>query len=95
MKGIERRLDGPLLSLLLAAGLSLWLLWQPELVRGLAWPWRLALVGWGGWALGAAFARPLSLAIGEGWLCRLTDAPWSRAALWGFALLLVGRGLLA
>ncbi|XKE46589.1 hypothetical protein LG302_05465 [Halomonas organivorans] len=89
----ERRYD-PLVSLLVAAGLAVWVLWQPELVREMAWPWRAALVGLGVWALGVAFFRPVAMGRGEGALWRLTATRWSRAALWGFALLLVLRRLL-
>lgn len=87
-----RQADRPLSALLLAAGLALWLLWRPELVQALPWPWRGGLVAWGGWALGAAFARPL-LDGREGRLARLAASAGSRAALVGFGLVLAGRAL--
>ncbi|WP_152479479.1 hypothetical protein [Halomonas sp. THAF12] len=86
--------DRPLVALLTAAGLSVWLLYQPALVQGLDWPWRGALVLLGMWALGCAFARPLAMSVGGRGLWRLSAATWSRALLPLFALALVGRSLL-
>ncbi len=85
--------DRPLAALLLAAGLAAWLLYRPELVQGLAWPWRGGLALLGAWALGCAFARPLALTVGERGIWRWIATPWSRAALPLFALALVVRGL--
>ncbi|APE29918.1 hypothetical protein BOX17_02435 [Halomonas aestuarii] len=55
--------------------------------------WRAPLIALGAWALGAAFVRPLTLEVGEGWLWRQAGALWSRLALWGFAGVIAGRGL--
>ncbi|WP_152484284.1 hypothetical protein [Halomonas sp. THAF5a] len=83
------RLDRPLLTLLLAAGLAVWLLLRPEPLLALPMTWRLPLVLVGAWALGAAFLRPLALEVGQGRLWRLTGAPSSRWALWGVAAVAV------
>lgn len=92
--GMRRgRGDRPLAALLLASGLAVWLLWQPGLILGLAWPWRWSMVVLGSWALGCAFVRPLALDVGERGAWRLAGMGGSRAALPVFALLLVGRGL--
>ncbi|MFM9271282.1 hypothetical protein ACJ7V3_13645 [Halomonas elongata] len=95
--------DRPLISrmhldigaLLLAAVLAAWLLWRPELIQGLPFGLRLPLVVLGVWALGAAFARPLVEEAGMYRLETLVKAPWSQVALWGFALLLIGRAWLS
>ncbi|MEQ6887463.1 hypothetical protein ABE957_02060 [Halomonas sp. CS7] len=79
------RFDQPLLTLLLAAVLAIWLLLRPEPIQTLPMAWRLPLILIGAWALGAAFVRPLALEVGEGTLRRLAGAPLSRWALWGFA----------
>ncbi|WP_137079969.1 hypothetical protein [Halomonas caseinilytica] len=81
-------------TLLLAAGLSAWLLWRPELIQGLPLGLRLPLVVLGFWALGTSFARPLVEEVGMHRLERLVNAAWSHGALWGFALVLVGRAWL-
>ncbi|RTR02404.1 hypothetical protein [Halomonas nitroreducens] len=86
-------LERPLTLLLLAAGTAIWLLLQPETLQALPLAWRLPLVGIGAWALGSAFARPLTLEVGEGWLWRQAGARWSRLALWGFALVVGGLGV--
>ncbi|KGE78239.1 hypothetical protein CVH10_12700 [Halomonas sp. ND22Bw] len=86
--------DRPLVALLTAAGLSVWLLYQPALVQGLDWPWRAVLVLLGIWALGGAFARPVAMSVGGRGLWRLSGTTWSRAALPLFALALLGRGLM-
>lgn len=86
-------LGSPLLMLWLAAGIAAWLLLRPDLLQGMSLVWRVPLIALGVWALGAAFVRPLTLEIGEGWLWRLAGAPWSRLALWGFAGVIASRGL--
>lgn len=95
-------MDWPLISrrhldtgaLLLAAGLSAWLLWRPELIQGLPFGLRLPLVALGIWALGTTFARPLAEEGEMGRLEKLVNGPWSQGALWGFALVLIGRAWL-
>lgn len=82
------------LSLLVAAGLAVWLLLQPELIQGLPFALRLPTVLLGIWALGAAFLLPLAPASPR-WLFRALSPPWSQLALALFTLLLVLRGLLA
>ncbi|TLF48722.1 hypothetical protein FEI13_12400 [Halomonas urmiana] len=79
------RLDRPLLGLLLAAGVAVWLLLHPELFLAVPMAWRLPLILLGAWTLGAAFVRPLALEVGEGRLWRLSGMTWNRWALWGFA----------
>lgn len=79
------RLDHPLLALLLAAGIAVWLLFRSELFLAVTMPWRLPLILLGAWTLGAAFVRPLALEVGEGRLWRLSGMTWNRWALWGFA----------
>ena len=86
-------LERPLTLLLLAAGIAIWLLLRPETLLALPPAWRWPLVAIGAWALGAAFVRPLTLEIGEGWLWRQAGARWSRLALWGFALVVAGLSL--
>lgn len=86
-------LGSPLLMLWLAAGVAVWLLYRPELLQDMPLVWRVPLIALGAWALGAAFVRPLTLEVGEGRLWRLAGAPWSRLALWGFAGMIVSRGL--
>ncbi|MDT8880775.1 hypothetical protein RSO68_14965 [Halomonas saccharevitans] len=83
------RLDHPLLSLLLAALLALWLLLRPEPIQALPMAWRLPLILVGAWALGTAFVRPMALEVGEGGLSRLAGAGLSRWTLWGFASVIV------
>ena len=83
------RLDSPLLTLLLAAVLAIWLLLRPEPIQALPMVWRLPLILSGAWALGAAFVRPLALDAGEVRLLCLTGARLSRWTLWGFAGVIV------
>ncbi|WP_108447170.1 hypothetical protein [Halomonas denitrificans] len=84
--GVGRgRLGRPLPTLLLAAGVAVWLLLRPELFLSLPMAWRLPLMLVSAWALGAAFLRPLALEVGQGRLWRLSGAPLSRWALWGVA----------
>ncbi|MFB9148079.1 hypothetical protein ACFFU2_16365 [Halomonas alkalicola] len=85
----------PWLSLLGAAGLAVWLLLQPALIQGLPFMLRLPAILLGLWALGAAFLRPLALQAPRRRGHRLLSPPWSLVALALFALLLVGRALLA
>jgi hypothetical protein len=80
-------------ALMLAAGLAAWLLMEPGLLRGLALPWRLPLIGLGAWALGSAFLQGLGLTLPRGPARRLTSPPWSLAALGAFTLVLLARGL--
>ncbi|MBB3189809.1 hypothetical protein [Halomonas cerina] len=82
-------LERPLTMLLLAAGIAIWLLLRPETLQALPLAWRVPLIGFGVWALGMAFARPLTLGVGRGWLWRQARASWSRLTLWGFALVIV------
>lgn len=96
---IARRLSHsrwePEISLLVAALLSVWLLLEPALLQGLPLALRLPAVLLGLWALGAAFLRPLALQSLHRWQHPLLSPPWSLVALALFALLLVGRALLA
>ncbi|WP_445000862.1 cyd operon YbgE family protein [Halomonas mongoliensis] len=84
----------PALTLLVAAGLAVWLLLQPALIQGLPLGMRLPAVLLGIWALGAAFVRPLGLSPERRWQRRLATPPWSLVALGLFAGLLLGRALL-
>lgn len=85
------RLDHPLLALLLAAGIAVWLLFRPELFLALPMTWRLPLLLVGAWALGMAFVRPLAIEVGEGRLWQLSAMSLSRWALWAFAGVVVWR----
>lgn len=85
----------PGLSLLVAAGLAVWLLFEPALIQGLPTVLRLPAILLGVWALGAAFLRPLVLAPPHRWQRRVLSPPWSLLALALFTLLIVARGLLA
>ncbi|RDB44014.1 hypothetical protein DU490_04840 [Halomonas sp. DQ26W] len=80
-------------SMLLAAGLALWLLLHPELISGLPMPLRLPVIGLGFWALGAAFMQPMGLALRRHWQRRATTPPWSLLALGAFTLIVVVRAL--
>ena len=83
-----------LLSLLVAAGLAVWLLFEPGLIQGLPLAQRLPAVLLGVWALGAAFLRPLALVPPRRWQRRALSPPWSLLALALFTLLVVARALL-
>ncbi|QTF91593.1 hypothetical protein [Halomonas sp. BM-2019] len=85
----------PLLSLLVAAGLAMWLLLDPALIRGLPLSLRLPAVLLGIWALGAAFLRPLALDPPRLWQRRALSPPWCLVALLLFAMLVVARAVLA
>ncbi|WP_302139037.1 hypothetical protein [Halomonas alkalicola] len=85
----------PEISLLVAAFLAVWLLLEPALLQGLPTVLRLPAILLGLWALGAAFLRPLALQAPRRRGRRLLSPPWSLVALALFALLLVGRALLA
>ncbi|WP_373182505.1 cyd operon YbgE family protein [Halomonas campaniensis] len=77
--------------LLVAAGLAVWLLLQPQLVSDLAMPLRLPVILLGVWSLGAAFMRPLGLVPRRHWQRRATSPPLSLAALALFTLVLLVR----
>jgi len=81
----------PLVAMLLAAGLALVLLLRPELLSGLAMPWRLPLIGLGIWALGATFMQALGLEARRRWLHRATTPPLSLIALALFTLAVLIR----
>lgn len=82
-------------SLLVAAGLAIWLLLQPGLIQGLPFSLRLPAILLGVWALGAAFVRPLSSKLSQHWPLRALSPPWNHLALVLFTLLVVARALLA
>lgn len=78
-----------LAGLLLAAGLAVWLLFEPQLIGALPMPLRLPMVLLGAATLGVAFAAPLVRETG-----RRTPSPaWRLGALVAFALLLGARSL--
>ncbi|TFH87929.1 hypothetical protein EQG41_03150 [Billgrantia azerbaijanica] len=81
----------PLVAMLVAAGLALALLLRPDLVSGLAMPWRLPLIGLGVWALGAAFMQALGLEARRRWLHCVTTPPLSLVALALFTLVVLLR----
>ncbi|HSP58936.1 MAG TPA: hypothetical protein VLO12_11600 [Halomonas sp.] len=94
---IETRQQQPgvaLIVMLVAAGLAIWLLLQPTLLRGLPLPLRLPLIGLGVWALGAAFTHGMGVKVRRRWLRRAVYPLWSRLALVAFALTLVVRALM-
>ncbi|SDO91946.1 hypothetical protein SAMN04487957_11566 [Halomonas shengliensis] len=78
-----------LAELLLAAGLAVWLLLEPELIAALPMALRLPLVLLGAATLGVAFAAPLSPERGR----RAPFPAWRLVALVAFALLLGARSL--
>lgn len=78
-----------LVGLLLAAGLAVWLLFEPELIGALPMPLRLPLVLLGVATLGAAFSAPLVMERAR----RAPSSAWRLGALVAFTLLLAGRAL--
>ncbi|MCW4151530.1 hypothetical protein OM427_18555 [Halomonas sp. 18H] len=85
--------SGAVISLLVAALLSVWWLLRPELLAPLPLSLRLPLVVLGVWAVGAAFVRPLAQDLEMFRLMSVVNSPWSSAALWGFALCTFGLAL--
>lgn len=71
-----------------SALLAMGLLWQPQVIGALPWPWRLAMVALGAWALGIGFMVGVGLRPIGGWGRRLLGEPlcWpllgSFTALW-------------
>jgi predicted membrane protein len=61
----QQRQGGQLLSLILAAVLALWLLFQPAAIGELPMTWRLPIWLLGLWALGAGFFHGMGLVRGE------------------------------
>ncbi|MBS9405108.1 hypothetical protein KG088_15910 [Halomonas sp. TRM85114] len=93
---IETRQQQPwvaLVVMLFAAGLAIWLLLEPALLRSLPLPLRLPLIGLGVWSLGAAFTHGMGVKVRRRWLRRAVSPLWSRLALGVFALTLVMRAL--
>ncbi len=82
---------GEVVALLVAAGLAVWLLLQPELIQGLPFTLRLPAVLLGIWALGAAFLRPLAPSLPRRLFHRPLSPPWSHLALALFILVLTVR----
>ncbi|MFY0990794.1 hypothetical protein [Halomonas sp. C05BenzN] len=80
-------------SILLAAGLAVWLLLQPTLLRDLPMWLRLPLMALGIWALGSAFMLALGVQARWPWLRRACSPPWSLVALALFTLVLLLRAL--
>lgn len=78
-----------LAGLLLAAGLGVWLLLEPQLIAALPMALRLPLVLLGAAILGAAFAAPLVMERGG----RVPSPAWRLGALVAFTLLLAWRTL--
>lgn len=78
-----------LLGLLLAAGLAVWLLLEPQLIAALPMSLRLPLILLGVATLGAAFAAPLAMER----VRRVPSPAWRLGALVAFTLLLAGRSL--
>ena len=91
----EQHLGGfpwsPLLAMLLAACLALWLLWQPELIRALPLIIKLPFMALGIWALGAGFAQGQGLRLPLAWprWCLSSGVSW--IVLGCFTLLLFLR----
>ncbi|MFP4263556.1 MAG: hypothetical protein ACLFRS_09380 [Halomonas sp.] len=75
-----------LAGLLLAAGLAVWLLLEPQLIAALPMVLRLPLILLGAATLGVAFAAPLVRESGR----RAPPPAWCLGALVGFTLLLAG-----
>ncbi|MEX2366139.1 MAG: hypothetical protein WD601_06005 [Pseudohongiellaceae bacterium] len=87
----QRLLGSPLVAMLVAAVLAIWLLVQPELLQALSLPWKLPLMLLGVWALGSAFMQGMGLQARVGWCQRATSPPWSHGALLGFTLVVLVR----
>lgn len=85
----------PLVALLLSAGLAVWLLLQPGLLRDLSLPLRLPLMGLGIWALGAGFVLGVGLLPEGGRWQRYLGEPLCWWLLGGFTLVVVVRALWA
>ncbi|ALM53095.1 hypothetical protein BJB45_14185 [Halomonas huangheensis] len=75
------------------AVLAVWLLIEPRLISGLAWPWRLPMILLGIWALGGGLAQPLLYGDVPAWLRLVGGLPWYPAALGVFIFLLLIRVL--
>ncbi|MFW6346935.1 MAG: hypothetical protein ACOC0M_11485 [Halomonas sp.] len=88
---LRHRLGLEAAALLVAAGLAIWLLLQPQLISALPMPLRLPVILLGAWSLGAAFMRPLGLVPRGRWQRRATSPPLSLVALALFTLLLLVR----
>lgn len=101
----RRRQDMPLLGLntlpvgmaaailALSALLALWLLIEPQLISGLAWPWRLPMLLLGIWVVGGGLAQPLLYSDSPAWLRLVGGLPWYPVVLALFILLLLIRAL--
>ncbi|EPC01345.1 hypothetical protein L861_12285 [Litchfieldella anticariensis FP35 = DSM 16096] len=90
-EGLRRLPWAPLLSMAVSAWLSLWLLWQPELLSHLSMPIRLPLIVLGAWALGAGFMHGMGLEARPGWPRRLLGEPACWWLLGLFTLVVVWR----
>jgi predicted membrane protein len=92
MIDFPRRLPGaPLVAMVVAAALAIWLLMQPELLQPLSLPLKLPLILLGVWALGSAFMLGMGLQARSGWFRRATSPPWSHGALLSFTLVILVR----
>lgn len=81
----------PLLALLLAAFLALWLLLQPELIRALPLILKLPFMVLGIWALGLGFAKGVGLRLPRDWPRWLVSSRSCWRVLTIFTLLLLLR----
>lgn len=79
--------------MLIAAGLAIWLLLDPALLRALPLPLRLPLIGLGVWALGGAFMLGMGVKVRSRWLRQIISPLWSRLALVAFTLVLIWRAM--
>lgn len=98
MIGFSQRLSdwpgAPLLAMGISTVLALWLLWRPDLLSALPLIWRLPLILWGVWALGAGFMLGAGLVPEQGGMKRYLGEPLCWWLLGSFTLMVVVRALL-
>lgn len=70
-----------------SALLAIGLLWQPQVISALGWPWRLVMVALGAWALGAGFMVGGGLRLKSAWGQRLLGEPLCWPLLGSFTVL--------
>ncbi|PTB01092.1 hypothetical protein C6V82_16825 [Halomonas urumqiensis] len=79
-----------MITLLLAAGLAVWLLMQPEVIKSLPMALRVPVILLGIWSLGAGFVQPMQDQQRRGLLGQALSPKASLLMLLVFALVLVG-----
>lgn len=79
------------MMLALSVLLALWLLIEPQLISGLAWPWRLPMLLLGIWVVGGGMVQPLLYTDSPAWLRRVGNRRWYPLLLVLFITLLLVR----